>query len=202
MEEEEEATSGSRGEPSLVFFDLETQRLAEEVGGWANAHLMRLAVAAVYNLPTGTFEIFSEEQVDSLLKYLGGFDLVVGFNIKRFDYQVLGAYTGFDFRKLPTFDILEDIYRRLGFRLSLAHLAEQNLGRTKVADGIQAVRWFRQGNIDALIEYCKEDVAITRELFDRGVDNGYLLYKNRDGHSVRLPVNWDIDDILRKVVNF
>jgi len=197
----EEATSESRDEPALVFFDLETQRLAEEVGGWANVHLMRVAVAALYNLRTETFEIFSEEQVDSLLKYLGEFDLVVGFNIKRFDYQVLGAYTGFDFRKLPTFDILEDIYHRLGFRLSLAHLAEQNLGKTKLADGIQAVRWFREGNIDALTEYCKEDVAITRDLFDRGLRNGYLLYKNRDGHSVRLPVNWSIDGILRGVVN-
>jgi DEAD/DEAH box helicase domain-containing protein len=198
---EEEPTARSEDEPAVAFFDLETQRLAEEVGGWANVHLMRLAVAALYNLRTETFEIFSEEQVDSLLTYLGQFDLVVGFNIKRFDYQVLKAYTGFDFRKLPTFDILEDIYRRLGYRLSLAHLAEQNLGKTKVADGIQAVRWFRENNTDALIEYCKDDVAITRDLFHYGLSNGYVLYKNRDGHSVRLPVDWTIADILRGVAN-
>jgi DEAD/DEAH box helicase domain-containing protein len=124
----------------------------------------------------------------------------VGFNVKRFDYRVLGAYTGFDFRQLPTFDILEDIYQRLGFRLSLGHLAEQTLGKTKIADGIQAVRWLREGKLDAVVEYCKDDVSITRDLFDFGLSQGYLVYQTKNGQPVRLPVNWNLDDILREAI--
>jgi len=187
-------------EPNVAFFDLETQRLAEEVGGWGNVHLMRLAVGVLYDKGSNGFEVFAEKQVENLIERLRDYDLVVGFNIKRFDYRVLGAYTGFDFGELPTFDILEDIYRRLGFRLSLGHLAEQTLGRAKVADGIQAVRWLREGKLDAVVEYCKDDVAITRDLFDYGLNHGYLVYQTKDGQQVRLPVNWNLGNILREVI--
>jgi DEAD/DEAH box helicase domain-containing protein len=197
---DETVAGKSRGEPNVAFFDLETQRLAEEVGGWGNVHLMRLAVGVLYDKGSNGFEIFAEEQVEKLIERLKGYDLVVGFNIKRFDYRVLGAYTGFNFAELPTFDILEDIYQRLGFRLSLGHLAEQTLGKAKTADGIQAVRWLREGKLDAVIEYCKADVAITRDLFDFGLSRGYLIYQTKDGQAVRLPVNWNFDDILSEAI--
>ena len=184
----------------MAFFDLETQRLADEVGGWGNVHLMRLAVGVLYDKSANGFEVFAEEQVENLIERLRGFDLVVGFNVKRFDYRVLGAYTGFDFRELPTFDILEDVHQRLGFRLSLGHLAEQTLGKTKIADGIQAVRWLREGKLDAVVEYCKDDVAITRDLFDFGLSKGYLVYQTKNGQAVRLPVNWNLDNILREAI--
>jgi DEAD/DEAH box helicase domain-containing protein len=197
---EEVGAAKSSSEPNVAFFDLETQRLADEVGGWGNVHLMRLAVGVLYDKSSTGFEVFAEEQVENLIERLKGFDLVVGFNIKRFDYRVLAAYTGFDFRHLPTFDILEDIYQRLGFRLSLGHLAEQTLGKAKIADGIQAVRWLREGKLDAVVEYCKDDVTITKDLFDFGLNNGYLVYQTRDGQPVRLPVDWNLDSILREAI--
>jgi DEAD/DEAH box helicase domain-containing protein len=183
-------------ERSVAFLDTETQRLADEVGGWGNVHLMRLAVAVLYDQLEDRFSVYLEERAGELVKDLQAFDLVVGFNIKGFDYRVLGAYTPFDFRALPTFDILEDIHRRLGFRLSLGHLAEHTLGRRKSADGIQAVRWFREGNLAAVIDYCRDDVAATRELFEFGREKGHLIYLSRDGQAVRLPVRWDLDEMV------
>jgi DEAD/DEAH box helicase domain-containing protein len=196
--EEEEPISSASGEPALAFFDIETQRLADEVGGWGNIHLMRLALAVLYDRTSDDFSVFTEEQVEELIHRLQSFDLVVGFNVKRFDYRVLGAYSPLDFGNIPTFDILEDIHQRLGFRLSLAHLAEQTLARPKSGDGIQAVQWFRQGNLDAVISYCKDDVVITRELFEFGLSHGYLLYRTRQGKAVRLPLEWNLSDILRR----
>ena len=196
---EEDVGADNGSDPAVGLFDIETQRLADEVGGWGNVHLMRLAVAVLYDNRSDIYESFTEERVESLIERLQNFDLVVGFNIKRFDYRVLGAYTALDFRALPTFDILEDIHRRLGFRLSLGHLAEQTLGKAKIADGIQAVRWFREGNLDAVTDYCKEDVAITKELFEFGLSHGYLLYRTRAGQAVRLPVDWNMDRILHKI---
>jgi DEAD/DEAH box helicase domain-containing protein len=193
---EENVVEETRQDPAVAFFDIETQRLADEVGGWGNIHLMRLAVAVLYDSRADVFEVFNEEQAEILIERLQDFDLVVGFNVKRFDYRVLGAYSPLDFRKLPTFDILEDIHKRLGFRLSLGHLAEETLGRPKTADGIQAVRWYREGNLDAVVEYCKDDVAITKELFEFGLNQGYLLYRTRADQAVRLPVDWSLDSIL------
>jgi DEAD/DEAH box helicase domain-containing protein len=198
-EERHEGAISEETEPSVAYFDLETQRLADEVGGWGNIHLMRVAVAVLYDQRSHRFEVFTEDRVDELITRLQAFDLLVGFNIKRFDYRVLSAYTPHDLGRLPTFDILEDVHRRLGFRLSLDHLAGQTLGKSKEANGIQAVEWFREGDLEAVIRYCKSDVTLTRKLFEFASNKGYVVYQTRDGRAVRLPVNWHLESILHEV---
>ncbi|RMF93451.1 MAG: DUF1998 domain-containing protein, partial [Nitrospinota bacterium] len=182
----------------ILFFDLETQRSAEEVGGWEHKEAMGLAVGVVWDETVGEFEVFQEDEVAELIERLRSADLVVGFNIKRFDYAVLQGYTDFPFSTIPTFDILEDVQRRLGFRLSLAHLAEHTLRIPKLGDGLQALEWFRAGDMTRLIQYCCRDVEITRQLFYHGQQQGYLLYQNRQGERVRLPVDWRGEHLGRR----
>jgi DEAD/DEAH box helicase domain-containing protein len=171
-------------------FDVETQRSAQEVGGWHRADLMRISCAVVYDSQDDEFMTFQETQIPELITCLGRFDLVVGFNIKRFDYSVLSGYSDQDFSLLPTLDLLEEVHKRLGYRLSLDSLARETLGRHKSADGLQALQWWKEGRIDDIVEYCRQDVEITRDLFHYGRVNGYLLFKNKAGNSVRVPVDW------------
>ncbi|HAA04333.1 MAG TPA: DEAD/DEAH box helicase, partial [Syntrophobacteraceae bacterium] len=179
----------------IGFFDLETQRLADEVGGWQNKHLMRVSVAVLGRGFGEDYRVYREDELDQLIRDLQELDLVVGFNIKSFDYSVLQAYSSFDFKKLPTFDILEQIHRHLGFRLSLDHIAEHTLGEAKQADGIQAVRWFREGQWEPLIRYCQDDVRLTRDVFRHCLEKGYLVYADRRGNQVRLPTPWKLEDL-------
>ena len=180
----------------IGFFDLETQKLAEEVGGWQNTHLMGVSVAVLYEVPADIFKVYREHEIQGLIEDLKGLDLIVGFNISRFDYRVLRAYTPFDLERLPTFDILGEIHKGLGFRLSLGHLAERTLGRPKGGDGLQAVRWFRQGEWENLITYCTEDVIITRDLFYHGLEKGYLVYRDKSCRLLRIGTPWKIDDLV------
>lgn len=186
----------ARPAPRIGIFDLETQRLADEVGGWQNKHLMRVSVAVLYEMASETFHVYREEEVPALIKHLQELDLIVGFNIKQFDYGVLKAYTPFDFSKLPTFDLLKEIHQVLGFRLSLNHLAEKTLGKNKSSDGLQAVQWFREGQWEALTHYCKVDVELTRDLFTYALEKGYLLYCDRQDRLLRLPTPWDLEKLL------
>jgi len=184
--------------PRLVYFDLETQKTARDVGGWHNTHLMRVSVAVLFDSLEDRFMVYEEDEIEDLLKYLDKADLVIGFNNKKFDYSVLGAYTNRDLAKLPTFDILEDIFKRLGFRLGLDHLAKETLGRGKTAHGLQAVEWFRQKEMKKLTEYCRQDVIVTRDLFQYGLKNGHLIYKEkRSGTRLRLLVDWKLDALLK-----
>ena len=171
-------------------FDIETKRSAQEVGGWHRADLMGMSCAVLYDSKDNEFYEFSDNQISRFVEHLKQFDLVVGFNIKRFDFRVLSGYTNFDFRTLPTLDILEKIHKRLGYRLSLDHLAKVTLGKKKTADGLQALRWWKQGRIREIIAYCKADVKITRDLYDYGRENGYLLFTNKAKQTVRVPVKW------------
>ncbi len=183
----------------LIYLDLETQKSAEDVGGWQNAHLMRISVLVLFDSKTEAYHVFDESSIDEAFVYLEKAALVVGFNIKGFDYKVLGAYTNGDLRVLPTFDILEDVHRRLGFRLGLDHLAKETLSRGKTADGLQALEWFRQGELEKLTKYCKQDVAVTCDLFQFGLKNGHLIYREkRSNKRVRLLVDWKLEEIIKE----
>ncbi len=184
--------------PRIGFFDLETQRLAEEVGGWQNKHLMRVSVAVVFDTETERFHVYRENEVSALIEHLKKLDLVVGFNVLSFDYAVLKAYSPFDFSSLPTLDLLKEIHSHLGFRLSLDHLAEKTLGRRKESDGIQAAKWFREGEWEMLIDYCQKDVILTKDLFNHALDKRFLMYADRQGRLIRIPTAWDVNDYVRK----
>ena len=176
---------------TYCVFDLETKRSAEEVGGWSRAERMGMSVGVVYDSELDGYVTYLEEDVDQLLEHLHKARLVVGFNNKRFDYRVLTAYTDRDLFKLPSLDLLEQIQTRLGYRLSLNRLAEQTLGLVKSGDGLQALRWFKQGRIKEIVHYCRKDVEITRNLLLYGLENGHLLFRNKAGNTVRLPLNLD-----------
>lgn len=180
----------------ILFLDIETQRSAEEVGGWQNKHLMRLAVGVVYDSSEKAFNVFGEDRVHDLIEKLKTADLIVGYNIIDFDYNVLKGYSSFPFAGLKTFDILQEISTQLGYRLSLNHLAHKTLNVKKSADGLQSLQWFKEGKIEEVIAYCQKDVEITRDLFLFGLANGYLLFETKTGQLVRLPVEWNLGKII------
>ena len=103
---------------------------------------------------------------------------------------MLSAYTTRKLSRLPSLDILEVVTDQLGYRLSLDRLAEHTLGVNKTANGLMALKWFEQGRMDLLEEYCKKDVEITRDLFLYGLRKEHLLFRNKAGRVVRLPVNF------------
>lgn len=173
---------------NLVFFDLETQKSAAEVGGWANISKLGLSLAVTYSENDG-YRTFMENEVDKLVRYLTSADAVVGFNHVEFDYEVLTAYTSGNLRALENIDMLLHIHEKTGFRVSLDHLAKVSLGRKKSSDGLQAIEWYKQGKMQLIEEYCREDVAITRALYYRGRDKGHVSMMNR-GKRVNVEVDW------------
>ena len=189
---------GASEDLNFGVFDLETQRSAAEVGGWNRADRMGVSCGVLYDSNKDTFRAYLEDQIARMIEDLQKIDLIVGFNIKRFDYLVLKGYSDFDFTRLNTLDILEDIHSRLGFRLSLAHLTQETLGTTKQADGLQALKWWQEGRIHDIVDYCKMDVKLTRDLFLFGRQNRYLIFSNRGQKRMRVPVDWHTDRFLSK----
>jgi DEAD/DEAH box helicase domain-containing protein len=175
---------------NIVFFDLETQRVFDEVGGRHNTRKLGLAAAVTYSTADGVFRFYTEETVADLVAELKAADKVVGFNVLRFDYEVLRAYTDELLERIPTVDMLEQIYKRLGFRVSLDNLARTTLGTAKSADGLQAVRWYKEGRIQEVLDYCQQDVEVTRRLYEHGQQHKHVKYQDRNYRVQKVPVNW------------
>jgi DEAD/DEAH box helicase domain-containing protein len=176
---------------NLVFFDLETQNLFQDVGGRTGIERLRLSCGVTFSTERNDFAVYWERDAQALIEELKQADRVIGFNLIGFDYLVLRPYApGFNFASLRTLDLLQDIHRTLGFRLSLDSIAEASLGATKSASGLKAVEWFRAGELEKIAEYCKVDVDITRQVYEFGRDNGFVHYRSKLGSKLKVAVNW------------
>ena len=177
----------------IVYFDLETQRTANDVGGWDKKHQMGMSVGVTYSTADDTYEIFSEKRAGDLVARLRKADLVVGYNIVSFDYEVLMAYTILDLpHYLPTLDLLHHVEKATGHRLKLDDLAHGTLGVGKIAEGLDAIRWWREGKVMEIAEYCCFDVKVTRLVHEHGTRHGELFYSDRFGRKQRMEINWKL----------
>lgn len=175
---------------NIVYFDLETQKSAEEVGGWDKISQMGMSIGVLYHSARSEYKIYGEKQVEELVRDLQRADLVVGFNNLRFDYEVLHGYTPLDLRQLPTLDMLVELQNQLQHRLSLDSIAMATFGVEKTAEGMQALEWYKQGRLMEIAEYCCYDVKLTRLVHEYGVQNRQLYYYNRFGKKLTVPVGW------------
>jgi len=179
---------------NIVYFDLETQKLFQDVGGRSNIHKLLLAVGVTYSTEREDYAVYLEEDADALIDELISADVVIGFNIKAFDYVVLSPYVkeGVSLWKIESVDMMEHILKALGFRVSLDSLAGATLGEKKTADGLQSVQWFREGNMDKIIEYCKKDVEVTKKLYEYGAEHKFVSFTDRQGKRKTARVDWKV----------
>ena len=158
---------------TVIFFDLETQKLANEVGGWANIEALGMAVGCTYDDDAG-YRDWWEAQAADLLDELRRASLIVGFNVNQFDYRVLSLYGDVSGLDAKTFDILDEL-RAQGSQVGLGPLAKMNLGEAKsLESGVQAIRLWRSGRLEELVAYCRKDVELTRRLYEVWETQGLL----------------------------
>ncbi|MCB9368397.1 MAG: DEAD/DEAH box helicase [Calditrichaeota bacterium] len=172
----------------VLVFDLETQLSAEEVGGWREARQMRVAVAVVWDSIENKFSSYEEAEIEALFEHLKRADVICGFNIRKFDFEVLRGYTFENLHALPILDLLEVVTENRGGRLKLDTIARATLGVGKSADGLQSLEWFKSGQIGLVREYCQKDVEVTRDVLKFALKHGYVLFEDKSGASVKLPM--------------
>jgi hypothetical protein len=175
----------------IVYFDLETQRSANDVGGWHRKDQMGMSVGVTFSTKTGTYRIYSEADADALVEELRTADLIVGFNHLHFDLAVLQPYTMWDLAHYTiNLDLMIELERSLGHRLKLDSIATATLGFGKTAEGTEALRWWREGRVMEIAKYCAYDVKVTRMVHEYGLAQGHVKYVDRFGRPQSVPVKW------------
>lgn len=175
----------------IVYFDLETQRTANDVGGWQNKHQMGMSIGVTFSTKTGAYEIYTEKTVQDLISQLRRADLVIGYNHVSFDYGVLGGYYAFDLtEELRSLDLMVDLEAKVGHRPKLEDVATATLGVGKTAEGLQAIRWWQQGKLAEIAEYCAYDVKVTKCVHEYGARHGHVKYRDRSGREQSVEVKW------------
>lgn len=181
-----------------IYFDVETERAASEVGGWSNIEALGMAVTVTLSSREDDCRAFLAPQIDELGQVLRACDALVGFNSRRFDVRVLQPYLDFDLAALPHLDLMLDLRDALGFRPSLESCVGPTLGEGKSASGLQSVEWWREGKRDEVIAYCAKDVLLTRRLHEYGARHGHVKMRDRKGLVRTVEVAWSLDTLLQK----
>ena len=183
-----------------LYFDLETKYSADEVGGWGNIEDMGMTTGVIWDTSDEKFHVYIEHQIQEMVDHFLHADQIVGFNHIGFDYRVVAGvhYTDPHERSclhaelagLNNFDMLLELKKILGHRLKLDSIARPTLGKGKSADGLQALKWYKEGNLDKIIEYCKVDVEVTRDVHLYALENRKLHYDSRSGIKT-VSVDWN-----------
>lgn len=191
----------------IVYFDLETRRTANDVGGWHNKHEMGISVAVTYSSALGEYIIYTEDTVPRLIEQLRRADLVVGFNQVSFDYGVLKGQSVFDFTEhLQSLDLMLDLEKKLGYKPKLESVAAATLGTGKTAEGLTAIRWWQEAaeamgkgdrqtwanRIGDIAHYCCHDVRATMRVHQHGAQHGHVKCTDRNGREQIVAVDWKL----------
>jgi len=175
---------------NYLVVDLETQNLVQDVGGWDHIDKLKISVGCAYDSATNQYLSFRENEIPKLNDLCQN-RLVVGYNVRGFDLIVLQAY-GLKLQGLDVFDIMYDVQALTRQKyMKLETLAQGTLNIGKSADGLMAVEWWKQGQVDKIIEYCMQDVKVTRDIFEYGRKNGVVKLKRADGSVTDVKVNWN-----------
>lgn len=180
--------------------DVETQKMFSEVGGKSKLHELKISVAGFYDSKDNAYIAYEEKELPELEVRLKELDVLVGFNVRSFDLPVLQPYILSDIASFPVLDILEEVQKNRGHRVTLQSLVTATLNDTKSGKGHDAVQLFRDGRMEELKKYCLDDVRLTKEIFDYGIKHGKILFRSGFDFKVHeIPASWkDLTPFLKK----
>lgn len=170
---------------NIVFFDLETQYLFQELGmrdyKSRDPTKLKLAVAGILSNKQHLF--FDENQAQELFKTLNQADLIVGHNLVRFDYLVLQPYINQNIIKTlqnKTFDTMLELEKLTQCWTSLDDLCKRNLCMTKTIDTMKIPKMWRDGKHQEVKNYLLNDLKMTEAIFMHGKNVGKFKYEHKD----------------------
>ncbi len=185
-----------------IVLDVEIQKRIEDLpNGWDDSDKMGVAVAVIYEFQSDRFRIYGPNDIDALKARLLKADRISGYNIFRFDYNVIWELPrGKVVEELrpKTNDLLLRIWRSLGLSLTefsamhkgwkLDQVMKATFGIGKIGNGADAPKWYQAGEIHRVINYCVDDVALERDLANFVDTYGYII--GEGGRVVKIIPDW------------
>lgn len=141
-----------------------------------------VAAVAVHHLESGSSETLDPADADGLLERLAAATHVVGLEL---DASAVVRSSGF-----PYLDLLAEVERSLGRRLSFSHLAQHTLNRRLAARAFEVRQWLAEGDLSRLEKACLEDLDTLRALYLHGRVHGHVIHRDGEGRNLKLPVEW------------
>jgi uncharacterized protein YprB with RNaseH-like and TPR domain len=159
-----------------IVFDIETSNIFQDVGSNNPADLS-ISIVGIYQYENDKYSTFIQEEFGKLWPILENADMFITFNGDHFDIPLLNKYYPGDLLKVKSLDLLKEMHKSAGRRMKLDQIAEGTLGKPKDGNGLDALKWWKNGEIEKVKKYCLEDVRITKDVYEYALKNGKLIFK-------------------------
>lgn len=169
-----------------VVFDVETQFAFSEVGH--DPKKLKISVVGIFDYKTGEYQAFKEKELAKLFKIFEHASFLIGYNSNKFDLPVLSSYYIGDIFQFHSLDLMDEVQSVLGYRVALDDLARSTLNAKKSGHGLMAIEYFRNNEWEKLINYCLDDVKITKDLYEYGKKNKRFYIQTSKGER-EIPVS-------------
>lgn len=179
-----------------ITFDIETKNTFREVGS-NNPNALEISLLVIHDSETDKYTSYLEEDFPKLWPILERADLLIGYNSDHFDTPILNKYYSGDLTQIKSVDLLVEIQKSLGRRVRLDDIASATLGIGKSASGLEAIEWWKTGEIDKIRDYCEQDVRVTKQIYDYAMQNSRLKYKDLTD-TKEFPIDTSRWEILEK----
>ncbi len=181
-----------------IVFDIETQNTFADVDN--DFKKFKISCVSIYSYATGSYASFEENELNKLWPILEKADRIIGYNSEHFDLPILHNYYPGDLSAINHLDIMTKVKESVGIRLKLDSIAAATLDIKKSADGLQAIRWWKEGKIDEIKKYCEQDVKVTKEIYEFGKKNKQLFYQSLVGEVIPFAVNFDMENPNKETI--
>lgn len=170
-----------------IVFDIETRNIFSEVGS-SDPTALDISIVGIYDSETDSYSTYTQEELSQLWPIIERADVLIGYYSDHFDLPLLNKYYPGDLFKIKSLDILKEIRKSYGRGMKLDQLAEGTLGKKKSGHGLEAVKWWKEGKIEEIRQYCLDDVKITKEIYDYAIQNQKLIFKEGT-QAKEIPLN-------------
>ncbi len=174
-----------------ITFDIETSNVF--TGGNFDPTTLDISLVGLHDSKTNEYSSYLQEDFPKLWPLIEKADILIGYNSDHFDIPLLNKYYPGDLTTIKSIDLLKEVRAVLGRRLKLDSIAEGTLGEKKSGNGLEAIKWWKEGKVELVRKYCLDDVRLTLELYNFAKKNRKLMYKDYDGiKEVKInPSQWE-----------
>lgn len=153
--------------------------------GWHDHENMGISVVGAYDYNEDRYRVFFEDNKEEFNSLIKNSDLLITFNGLSFDNKVIES----NWFPVPDdtdhYDILVETWAAHGLSstfnykthggFSLDTLSEVNFGQKKTGNGALAPVHWQKNRRGTVVDYCLQDIRLTKLLFDRIVKFGNLI---------------------------
>jgi len=151
--------------------------------GWGDFGQMGISCICAYDYAAERYRVFLEDNFDAFRKLIESTDLIIGFNSHRFD-DLLCKANNIIVPEAKSWDLLAEIWVGAGLSreyeypshngYGLEDMGMANFKRAKVGNGAMAPVAWQRGYHGSVIDYCMDDVVLTKMLVDKVIAEGEL----------------------------